>query len=99
MRLGSTDEFLDALKIFVDKESKPKKDNQQITTTSSIDSPFKLGRVDPNYSSGRPRIIFEGESVVSGKAYPYLSSYTPVANDVVLLVRMSNSYIILGKRV
>jgi hypothetical protein len=48
---------------------------------------IQFARVDPNYISGRPRLIFDGESTVSGKAYPYLSSYTPAANDRVMLVK------------
>ncbi|AXM88454.1 hypothetical protein B379_04160 [Anoxybacillus ayderensis G10] len=48
---------------------------------------IQFARVDPNYTSGRPRLIFDGETAVSGKAYPYLSSYTPKANDRVMLVK------------
>jgi hypothetical protein len=47
----------------------------------------QFARVDPNYTSGRPRLIFDGENTVSGKAYPYLSSYTPAANDRVMVVK------------
>lgn len=47
----------------------------------------QFARVDPNYSNGRPRLIFDGESTVSGKAYPYLASYTPAANDRVMVVK------------
>lgn len=48
---------------------------------------IQFARVDPNYSNGRPRLIFDGESAVSGKAYPYLGSYTPAADDRVMLVK------------
>ncbi|ESU71112.1 hypothetical protein T260_15155 [Geobacillus thermopakistaniensis] len=48
---------------------------------------IQFARVDPNYTSGRPRLIFDGESTVSGKAYPYLASYTPAANDRVMVVK------------
>lgn len=48
---------------------------------------IQFARVDPNYTSGRPRLIFDGESGVSGKAYPYLSSYTPQPNDRVMVVK------------
>jgi hypothetical protein len=47
----------------------------------------QFARVDPNYTSGRPRLIFDGENTVSGKAYPYLASYTPAANDRVMVVK------------
>jgi hypothetical protein len=48
---------------------------------------IQFARVDPNYTSGRPRLIFDGETSVSGKAYPYLASYTPAANDRVMVVK------------
>jgi hypothetical protein len=48
---------------------------------------IQFARVDPNYTSGRPRLIFDGETEVSGKAYPYLSSYTPQPNDRVMVVK------------
>lgn len=47
----------------------------------------ELGKIDPNYSSGRPSIVFDGESQSSVKRYPYLSSYQPTANDRVMIVR------------
>lgn len=53
----------------------------------------QFARVDPNYTSGRPRLIFDGESTVSGKAYPYLSSYTPQPNDRVMVVKS----VVVGK--
>jgi hypothetical protein len=52
-----------------------------------IEKIVQFARVDPNYTSGRPRLIFDGESTVSGKAYPYLASYTPAANDRVMVVK------------
>ncbi|NNU91811.1 hypothetical protein ETC01_00490 [Geobacillus sp. NFOSA3] len=48
---------------------------------------IQFARVDPNYTSGRPRLIFDGETEVSGKAYPYLASYTPQPNDRVMVVK------------
>lgn len=56
----------------------------------------KIGRIDPNYSSGLPRIKFDGETTVSGKGYPCLSSYKPVKNDRVLLRAVKGSYVVLG---
>lgn len=47
----------------------------------------KFGKVDPGYTSGRPSLIFDGESVVSIKKYPYISSYTPQPNDRVMLIK------------
>lgn len=68
-----------------------------ITKGSPSKSDCRLGTIDPTYTSGRPRIIFDGEIAASQKQYPYLSSYTPVANDRVLLERVKGSYIVIGK--
>jgi hypothetical protein len=56
-----------------------------------------LGTIDSAYTSGRPKIIFDGETTASLKKYPYLDSYTPAANDRVLLLKVSGSYVIVGK--
>jgi len=58
---------------------------------------YKLGSIDPAYSSGKPKVMFDGETVVSAKQYPRLASYTPVASDRVLILSVANSYVILGK--
>lgn len=58
---------------------------------------WRLGKVDPAYASGRPKIIFDGETTVSGKKYPCLASYTPAAGDRVLMLKVAGSYVILGK--
>lgn len=58
---------------------------------------FTLGTVDPNYTSGAPKILFDGEGAVSTKRYSYLSSYKPAARDRVLLVNISGTHIIVGK--
>jgi hypothetical protein len=39
----------------------------------------KYATIDPTYTSGAPCLIFDGESAVTLKAYPYLGTYTPVA--------------------
>lgn len=67
-------------------------------TNEIVFSDFKQGRVSPNYVSGRPFIIFDGEETPSGKAYPYLSSYSPLANDVVILAKVGGTYVVLGKK-
>jgi hypothetical protein len=54
---------------------------------------IRYARVDHFYESGLPRLVFDGEEKPSIKEYPYLSSYTPKANDRVMLVRN----VIIGK--
>lgn len=58
---------------------------------------FRLGTVDPDYVAGRPKIVFDGETTASGKQYPYLSGYSPGANDKVLLAAVSGGYVVIGK--
>lgn len=58
---------------------------------------FLLGTIDPAYVSGRPKIQFDGESTVSIRQYPYLSSYTPVASARVLLAVVGHGAVVLGK--
>lgn len=43
------------------------------------------------------RILFPGETQISTKAYSHLSSYQPQSGDTVLLARVNNTYVILGK--
>lgn len=47
---------------------------------------IQYAKIDPSYTTGRPRLIFDGEDVVSVKRYPYISTYTPQANDRVMLI-------------
>lgn len=69
----------------------------EVARTGASARPARLATVDPAYASGRPRVTFDGETTLSGKAYPRLSSYVPVAGDRVLMVPSGTSYVIIGK--
>jgi len=56
-----------------------------------------LGTVDSGYVSGRPRIVFDGESSASTKTYPYLARYSPTANDRVLLIKAGSTWVVVDK--
>ncbi|WP_067924895.1 hypothetical protein [Alicyclobacillus shizuokensis] len=60
---------------------------------------FALGTIDPAYTAdaGRPKVVVDGDTVPAGP-YPYLSSYTPAANDRVLMARVgvAGKFVILG---
>lgn len=58
---------------------------------------FSLGTISSSYTSGRPQIVFDGESTASTRTYPYLSSYTPAANDRVIIAIVGHGGVILGK--
>lgn len=97
LKFNSSEEFLNQLAVHLEKVSKKNRKSVEQRIESSEKSLFRLGRVDPDYSGGRPSVIFSGESMKSGKQYPYLSSYKPAANDKILLVSVGNSYVIIGK--
>jgi hypothetical protein len=60
-------------------------------------SGYKMGTVTA-LSSGAPMITFDGETTASQKLYKRLASYSsPEVNDRVLLLKMSGTYIIMGK--
>jgi len=69
----------------------------EIMSPEKSASAFRIGIIADDYTSGRPNIIFDGESSASTKTYPYLSSYTPTANDRVLLAIVGKGWIILGE--
>lgn len=57
---------------------------------------YRLGTIDYEYRTGRPRIIFDGEDEVSEKTYMKLMSYTPKGGDRVLMLKVADTFIILG---
>lgn len=69
---------------------------QRNVSTSSADRPHLIAVIDPAYTTGNPKVTFEGESTMSGKEYAFLSSYTPVASDRVVLAPLGTSYVIIG---
>lgn len=54
---------------------------------------IRLAKVDPNYVSGRPSLIFYGETTPTVRTFLFLTSYQPKPNDKVLVL----NDIILGK--
>lgn len=57
---------------------------------------FYLGTVGSSNSSG-VAIIFDGQSAATAKRYKRLSSYSPTVGDRILAVKVSGSYVVLGK--
>ena len=58
---------------------------------------YALGTIPATYSSGLPTVVFDGETAAAVKERPHLSSYTPSADDRVLLARVGNGWVILGR--
>ena len=48
-------------------------------------------------SSGRASLTFDGETTATQKYYRHLASYSPVAGHRVLVVKISGTYVILGR--
>jgi|GEM_PF-2886232 len=82
----SSEEFVQLIKDEVRKELAAQKQERP-----------RLGIIQSDYVSGRPRVRFHGESTTSTKTYPYLSSYTPAANDTVQLNKVGDTWVIQGK--
>lgn len=58
---------------------------------------LKMGTIPASYVSGRPTVKFDGETAAGTRTYTYLSSYTPVANDRVLVAIVGRGMVVLGK--
>lgn len=46
----------------------------------------RFATIANGYTTGRPHLVFDGESVATVKAYPKLKSYTPVAGERVVVI-------------
>lgn len=57
----------------------------------------KYAKIDPAYTSGRPKVIFDGETTATIKQYPYIASYTPTANDRIMLIGNGTALVVVGK--
>lgn len=58
---------------------------------------FRLGTIPADYTSGRPKVQFDGETMASTRTYPYLAGYTPTASDRVLVAMVGNGGVVLNK--
>ena len=78
-------EFLDAVSGATRKD----------VSKSSASRPIRLATIDPDYTSGDPRVIFDGEATLTQKTY-VCASYTPSPGDRVVMVPIGHSYVIIG---
>lgn len=69
----------------------------RIVSNKDSQAAYRLGAIDAAYASGRPKIVFDGETVASSRTYPYLASYTPAAGDRVLVAMVGHGGVVLGK--
>ena len=69
---------------------------REIVKEELKETAYKIGIIT-SIVSGKPRIMFDGETVASGKGYSFIQNYAPNIGDRVLLSRISGTYIITGK--
>lgn len=58
---------------------------------------LRFATIDPAYTTGRPKLIFDGETTAGAREYPYLDSYAPAAGDRVAVLVGNNSGVVVGK--
>lgn len=56
----------------------------------------RLATVDAGYTSGRPRVTFDGDTGLSAQGFEYLRPYVPQAGHRVLMLPVGNTYVIGG---
>lgn len=79
--------FLDSVAGFTDEPG---------ATVPSQDKPVKLGIVDPAWNgAGSPKVLFDGETIMSVKGYPW-AGLKPSAGDRVALVPQGHGYVVVG---
>lgn len=64
-------------------------------TPPSEDRPVKLGTVDPSWTTGNPRVLFDGESIMGVRGYPW-AGVKPRPGDRVVLLPQGRSFVIIG---
>lgn len=84
-RINSADDFINVISGIADGTTAGEQPEKVIR--------IRFGTIDPAYTTGAPKVKFDGESTVSVKTYKRMSSYTPVANDRIMIVEG----VILGK--
>lgn len=62
----------------------------------SSNRPIKLGTIDPYYTAGKARVLFDGETIMSERGYSWDTSYTPLAGQRVFLYPVGQTYLIGG---
>ena len=74
--------------------------NEFVALMSKLQQPnksFKLGTIDSAFDGvGAPKVVFDGETTASLKGYTFLDSYSPKANDRVIMADVAGTCVILG---
>jgi len=82
----SPDRFMDAVGVYLDSSNDVAKEGQ-----------IRLATIDQDYGgTGNARVVFDGETVVSTKAYTPLG-FTPTPGTRVVMMPVGGSYVIIGQ--
>lgn len=74
--MQSAEQFYDTISNEVEKDFRRKRLFVEV----------KYATIDPAYTSGRPRVTYDGESSLALRPHAYLGTYTPQAGDRVQIV-------------
>ncbi|MBY6275404.1 MAG: hypothetical protein CWE10_04165 [Symbiobacterium thermophilum] len=58
---------------------------------------FRLGTIPDDYTGGRPRILFDGETAPTTRAYPMNADLTLAPGDRVLVAMVGHGGVVLCK--
>lgn len=78
--MSKVDDFFDALQVRDERADEG--------------SPFRIGTVDAAYTTGRPKVLFDGETVMGTKTYPYITAVA--AGNRVLCARAGHTWVVIG---
>lgn len=96
LKITNSDDFVDVMGLLIAKQTEDNANQESYQDKVAKHSTFKIARISVSHGSGRPQVIFQGETVDSLKKYPYLKAYNPKANDWVLMAKVGSTYVILG---
>lgn len=83
----STRELLESIRQFQESGKK----------LESSDRNIRLATIDPYFTIGKPRVLFDGESRLTDKSFTWDAAYTPRGGDRVFMMPVGQSYIIMGQ--
>lgn len=63
----------------------------------SSDRNIRLATIDPYFTVGKPRVLFDGESRLTERTFSWDAAYSPRGGDRVFMMPVGQSYIIMGQ--
>jgi hypothetical protein len=56
----------------------------------------RMAVIDAAYTTGNPKVTFEGDTTLSTQGFEYIRPYTPVAGARVVMLPIGHTYVIAG---